>query len=127
VGLARGAGAEIAHAIEAHSFSAGIAPRTVERGGAGCPTGSKRSAPSASALPDARRALGRPLYAAADPFCDNRPADDGISAVDHFYTKLLKLEGAMQTASGRREARQRTEFLRKFLAQLRHEIGPSHQ
>ena len=117
---------EIAHAIEAHSFSAGLAPRTIE----------------ARVVQDADRleaigavglarclmlggALGRPLYAPEDPFCDRRPPDDRGAAVDHFYTKLLKLEGTMQTESGRREARQRTEYLREFLGQLRREIGAS--
>lgn len=116
---------DIAHAIEAHSFSAGIVPRTLE----------------ARVVQDADRleaigavglarclmlsgAMSRPLYAAFDPFCNHRPPDDRISAVDHFYTKLLTLEGTMQTASGRREAQGRTEYLRGFLAQLRCEIGP---
>ena len=116
---------DIAHAIEAHSFTAGIAPRTIE----------------AKVVQDADRleaigaiglarclmlggALGRPLYAAVDPFCATRAPDDRASAVDHFYTKLLKLEGSMQTAGGRREARARTEFLEKFLTQLKQEIGP---
>lgn len=116
---------EIAHAIEAHSFSAGIAPRT----------------PEARVLQDADRleaigaiglarclmlggAMGRPLYAPEDPFCESRRPDDSVSAVDHFYAKLLKLEATMQTASGRREARQRTGFLREFLAQLRRETAP---
>lgn len=115
---------EIAHAIEAHSFSAGIAPRTIE----------------AKVVQDADRleaigaiglarclmlggAMGRPLYATADPFCENRKPDDGVSALDHFYTKLLKLEGTMQTASGRKEAQRRTQFLRQFLSQLRRELG----
>lgn len=115
---------EIAHAIEAHSFSAGIAPRTIE----------------AKVVQDADRleaigaiglarclmlggAMGRPLYATADPFCENRKPDDGVSALDHFYTKLLKLEGTMQTASGRKKAQRRTQFLRQFLGQLRHELG----
>ena len=115
---------EVAHAIEAHSFSAGVPARTVE----------------AKVVQDADRleaigavglarclmlsgALSRPLYARDDPFCETRAPDDRAFAVDHFHTKLLKLEGTMQTASGRREARRRTDFLRGFLAQLRHELG----
>ncbi len=116
---------EISHAIEAHSFTAGLAPRTIE----------------AKVVQDADRldalgavglarclmlggAMGRPLHAAADPFCENRPPDDRASAVDHFYAKLLKLEGRMQTESGRREARRRTEILQKFLTELKREINP---
>jgi uncharacterized protein len=115
---------EIAHAIQAHSFSAGVPPRTVE----------------ARVVQDADRlealgavglarclllsgAMGRPLYAPEDPFCEHRAPDDRAAAVDHFFAKLLKLEDTMQTAGGRREARQRTEYLRGFLAQLRREIG----
>lgn len=114
---------EIAHAIEAHSFSAGIPPRTVE----------------AKVVQDADRldalgavglarclllggALGRPLYVAGDPFCERRPADDSAACVDHFYTKLLKLGDTMQTAGGKAEAGRRTEFLRQFLAELKREI-----
>jgi len=115
---------DIAHAIEAHSFSAGIAPRTLE----------------AKVVQDADRldalgavglarclmlggALGRPLYAVDDPFCEQRAPDDRAACVDHFYAKLLKLEDTMQTASGRSEARRRTVFLQGFLAELGREIG----
>jgi len=118
--------ADIAHAIEAHSFTAGIAPHTTE----------------AKVVQDADRleaigaiglarclmlggAMGRPLYVAEDPFCARRAPDDRAATVDHFYTKLLKLEGTMQTASGRREARARTEFLEQFLAELKREIAPN--
>ena len=45
-------------------------------------------------------ALGRPLYEPDDPFCRSRAPDDGGASVDHFYTKLLKLAGTMQTARG---------------------------
>jgi uncharacterized protein len=115
----------IAHAIEAHSYSAGIAPRTIE----------------ARVVQDADRldalgaiglarciavgaALGRPLYEPEDPFCERRQPDDRGASVDHFYTKLLRLAGTMQTEAGRREAARRTEFLESFLRQLRSEVAP---
>lgn len=116
---------EIRHAIEAHSYSAGIPPATIE----------------ARIVQDADRldalgaigiarciavgaALGRPLYEPDDPFCDQRAPDDSGASIDHFYTKLLKLSGTMKTEAGRREADRRTEFLRAFIGQLRSEIAP---
>ena len=116
--------ADIRHVIEAHSYSAGIPPRTIE----------------AKVVQDADRldalgavgvarciavgsALGRPLYQANDPFCSARAPDDSGASVDHFYSKLLKLAGTMQTAAGRREAERRTAFIRAFIAQLQSEIG----
>lgn len=39
----------------------------------------------------------------------------GESSVAHFYNKLLKLEGLMNTAKGREEAEKRTAFLKSFL------------
>ena len=115
---------EIAHAIEAHSFSAGITPRSLE----------------AQVLQDADRldALGavglartlmlgtemkREFYAVSDPFCESRLADDSTYTLDHLYCKLLTLQGTMQTASGKSEARQRTDFLTNFLDQLRNELN----
>ena len=114
---------EIAHAIEAHSFSAGIAPRTLEA----------KVVQDADRL-DALGAVGlartlmlggelrREFYASIDPFCESRPPDDSVYTLDHLYAKLLTLEGTMQTSSGKAEARQRTVFLRGFLDQLREEI-----
>lgn len=115
---------EIHHAIEAHSYTAGITPQTLE----------------AKVLQDADRldALGavglartlmlgaemkREFYHPADPFCHTRKADDGVFTLDHLYCKLLTLEATMQTPSGKNEARQRTAYLRQFLAQLENEIG----
>ena len=115
---------DIGHAIEAHSFSAGIAPRTVEA----------RVVQDADRL-DALGAigvarciavgatLGRPIYNPDDPFCAAREPDDSASSVDHFYTKLLQLAATMQTHAGRREAERRSAFMREYLEQLRSEIG----
>lgn len=114
---------EIRHAIEAHSFSAKIAPTTLEA----------KVVQDADRL-DALGAIGlsrtlllgaemqRIFYDANDPFCENRPPNDGIYTLDHLYAKLLTLEDTMQTEAGKREARERTEFLRQFLAQLAREI-----
>lgn len=115
---------DIAHAIEAHSFTAAIPARTIE----------------ARVVRDADRldaigavglarclglggAMGRDLYSVDDPFCREREPDDRRFTVDHFYAKLLTLESTMQTASGRSEAARRTAFLQGFLDQLALEIG----
>jgi uncharacterized protein len=117
---------EVAHAIEAHSFSAGVEPRTLEA----------KVVQDADRL-DALGAVGlartlmlggemrRAFYDEGDPFCDTRPPDDSVFTLDHLFAKLLKLEGTMQTQAGKAEARQRTGFLRQFLAQLHAEIRAS--
>ncbi len=109
----------VAHAIVAHSFSANIAPQTLE----------------AKILQDSDRldalgaigvarcfatsgAMGRPLLDADDPLCSLRPADDELYAVDHFYVKLLRLPDTMQTQTGRDIAHSRATFMREFLNQL---------
>lgn len=111
-------------AIRTHSFSAGLEPETLE----------------AAVLQDADRldalgaigvarcfatcaAMARPFYADEDPFCESREPDDKLWGVDHFYRKLLKLEGKMNTDTGRAMAKSRTEFLRTYLTQLRGEIA----
>jgi uncharacterized protein len=118
----------IRHAIEAHSFSAGITPRTLE----------------AMVVQDADRldalgavgiarclmlggALGKALYDHDAPFPQQRPADDTRNVIDHFYVKLLKLADTMHTRAGKAEAVQRTIFMHEFLRQLGHEIGASHR
>ena len=113
----------IDHAIAAHSFSAKIAPMTVEA----------RVVQDADRL-DAIGAIGiarclmlggqmgRTLYDVDDPFADHRTPDDRVSSIDHFYTKLLTLATTMQTAAGRAEAGRRTVFMRGYLDQLRREL-----
>lgn len=115
---------EITHAIEAHSFSGGIEPRSIE----------------AKVVQDADRleALGavglartlmlggfmrKPLYKPDDPFCEKGAPDDRRAVIDHCYAKLLHLTGTMQTAAGRREAEIRTVLIERFLDELRRELG----
>ena len=114
---------EVFHAIEAHSFSAGLPARSLEA----------RVVQDADRL-DSLGAIGiarcvlvggrlnRPLCDPADPFCDAREPDDSRYTIDHFYSKLLKLPGTMQTEAGRAEAQRRAELMRGYLDQLRVEI-----
>lgn len=115
---------DIHHAIVAHSFSTDIKPLTLE----------------AKIVQDADRldalgaigltrciqvgtALGRPLYALDDPFCQNRQPDDTTYTLDHFYIKLLGLADTMQTDAAKIEAVKRIEFMKSYLLQLESEIG----
>ena len=107
------------HAICAHSFSAGVAPVSVE----------------ARILQDADRLealgaigiarcfnvsgqLGRGLFDAGDPLAQRRDLDDQAWALDHFEIKLYRISETMQTAPGRRMAQKRVAFMRQFVAQL---------
>jgi len=114
---------EVYHAIEAHSFSAAITPRSLE----------------AKVVQDADRLdslgaigiarcllvggrLNQPLCDYADPFCDSREPDDSRYTIDHFYAKLLTLPDTMQTTAGRAEAHRRADVMRDYLDNLRAEI-----
>jgi uncharacterized protein len=123
IGYPAGLLPEVFHAIEAHSYSAAITPRTPEA----------RVVQDADRL-DSLGAIGiarcllvggrldRPLCAAEDPFCDERAPDDSRYTVDHFYAKLLKLPATMQTAAGRAEAERRAAIMLRYLDDLRAEI-----
>ncbi len=112
----------VAHAIECHSFSAGLRAETVEA----------RIVQDADRL-DALGAVGlaRLFYTAGrlgsglahadDPMALQRELDDKAYALDHIDTKLAKLPGKMQTAAGRRLAQARlgelTAFRDRFIAE----------
>ena len=113
----------IYHAIEAHSFSAGIPPDTLE---ARVVQDADRL-DSLGAIGIARCLLvgghlGRPLCHHEDPFCERRDPDDARYTIDHFYTKLFKLPQTMQTEAGREEAGRRVALMENYLDNLRQEI-----
>lgn len=112
------------HAIEAHSFSAGIPPETIE----------------AQVLRDADRldalgaigvartfavagALGQELYHPTDPFAETRDLNDIRFSVDHWRVKLLSLPKGMITESGRKLAQARVALMIRFLDEFANEIG----
>lgn len=116
--------ARVAHAIEAHSFSAGITPETLD----------------ARILQDADRLdaigligvarcfytagrLGSALYDPHDPTAAHRAPDDARFALDHFEAKLLKLASGFRTPTGARLAAARHEKLRAFQLAFLEEIS----
>ncbi len=107
--------ANVAHAIESHSFSAGIRAETIEA----------KLVQDADRL-DALGAVGlaRLFYTAGrmdsalahpdDPMALHRDLDDKAYALDHIDTKLATLPGKMQTTAGRRLAEARMQELIAF-------------
>jgi uncharacterized protein len=113
----------VAHAITTHSFSANLAPETLE----------------AKILQDADRLdaigmigaarcfytagrLATGLYDPVDPLAKQRPLDDKRFAIDHFAVKLFKLAEGFQTATGRSLAAERHERLRQIREMFLDEI-----
>lgn len=107
--------ANVAHAIESHSFSARIKPETIE----------------AKIVQDADRLdalgavglarlfytagrMGSALAHADDPMALQRELDDKAFALDHIDTKLAALPAQMQTEAGRQMAQQRFNQLVAF-------------
>jgi uncharacterized protein len=105
----------VAHAIAAHSFSAAIAPTTIE----------------AMIVQDADRldalgaiGLARLFYTAGrmgsalahptDPLATQRELNDRAFALDHITQKLARLPATMQTAAARQIGQTRLEWLYAF-------------
>ena len=105
----------VAHAIEAHSFSAAIAPTTIEA----------KIVQDADRL-DALGAVGlaRMFYIAgrmhsalahpSDPLAEQRELDDRAYSLDHIMVKLARLPEMMQTEAGRDMANERLGKLLVF-------------
>ncbi|EGR0693417.1 TPA: HD domain-containing protein [Vibrio parahaemolyticus] len=113
----------IAHAIEAHSFSANIRPNTLEA----------QIVQDADRL-DALGAIGvtrciqvstqfnAQLYNDNDMFAKERELNDKQFTVDHFQTKLFKIVDTMNTESAKLEANKRKAFMQTYLEQLHDEV-----
>ncbi|GAA5543733.1 MULTISPECIES: HD domain-containing protein [Brucella/Ochrobactrum group] len=114
----------VAHAVEAHSFSANIEPVTIE----------------AQTLQDADRLdaigvigaarcfyiagrMGSALYDWRDPRAEDRAFDDKTFALDHFRTKLFKLASGFRTETGRRMAAERHKRLEAIYDDFLAEAG----
>ena len=114
---------EIHHAIVTHSYSANIAPETLE---AQIVQDADRL-DSLGAIGIARclyvgQSFNAELYNHEDPFANQRDLDDKHYSVDHFYVKLFKLAETMNTESAKLEANKRTGYMRGFLEQLGAEV-----
>lgn len=114
----------IMHAIESHSFSAGIPPETLE---ARVVQDADRL-DSLGAIGIARcfitgGSLGTPFYDPDEPLPITRQPDDRNNIIDHFYVKLLKLAGSMQTTAGRHVAEERTAVMQVFLDEFGSEVA----
>ena len=114
---------DIAHAIEAHSFSANIQTRSLESQ----VVQDADRLDSIGAIGLARcfataAAMKRPFYAEEDAFCEKRTPDDSLYTIDHFFKKLLILEEKINTASAKIIAKKRTEYLKNYLNILKEEI-----
>lgn len=114
---------EIYHAIEAHSFSAGIKVETLE---AKIVQDADRldglGAIGLARLFSVSSQLNRPFYISEDPFAKERSLDDKICALDHIEIKLRKISQQMNTSSAHQEAQKRFNFIEVFLQQLKSEI-----
>ena len=115
----------ISDAIKEHSFSKGRIPSTPE--GKILQDADRLDAIGAIGLARVFSFSGshnRPFYDPEDPFSKNRNLNDNKWALDHFYEKLLFLEGKMNTKTGKLLAKKRTIILKNFLKEIKNEIQP---
>ncbi|MTH95491.1 HD domain-containing protein [Roseibium sp. RKSG952] len=114
----------VAHAIEAHSFSAGIEPETLE----------------ARILRDADRidalgaigiarcfavsgSIGRPLFHPDDPLAKERSANPSAWCLDTFPSKIFPRIEGVTTETGRMIAEGRLQYMKEFMTRVGDELN----
>ena len=105
----------VGHAIETHSFSAALVPRTLEA--KIVQDADRLDALGAVGLARLFYTAGRmgcALAHAGDPMALHRELDDRAYALDHIETKLATLPLTMQTEAGRALAQTRLATLTEF-------------
>jgi len=118
----------VAHAIEAHSFSAAIAPTTIE-------AMIVRDADRLDALGAIGLArlfytagrMGSALAHSDDPLATQRELNDRAFALDHIAQKLARLPATMQTAAARELGQARLDWLHAFRDTFAAEWGADRQ
>jgi uncharacterized protein len=113
----------VACAIESHSFSARVAPTSIE----GCILQDADRLDAIGLCGIARcfytaGRMGSRLYDLADPGAKARPLDDGRNALDHFPKKLLTLEGSFKTRKGQELAKERHRRVHEFYCAMLSEV-----
>lgn len=117
----------IKKAIIEHSFSKGLKPTSLE----------------AAIVQDADRidslgAIGvlrcaavntqmeATFYDPFDPLAEDRELNDKVFMLDHYFVKLFKLPGLMNTTKGKEIALRRVQYMRSFIEELMGEIRGQH-
>ncbi len=99
---------KVAHCIEAHSFSSGIEPKTLE----------------AKVLSDADKIDAMGAVGIARAFLYSGEKGRGIEeTLKHFEEKLLKLYDCLYTETAKEIARERHAFLKEFYERLKGELS----
>ena len=97
----------VAHCIEAHSFSSGVEPKTLE----------------AKVLSDADKLDAIGAIGIARAFIFSGEKGRSIEeTLKHFEEKLLKLKDLLYTKTAKELAKERHEFLVKFYEQIKKEL-----
>ncbi len=97
----------VVHAIEAHSFSSGVEPKTLE----------------AKVLSDADKLDAMGAIGVARAFLYSGEKGRSIEdTLKHFEEKLLRLKDMLYTETARKMAERRHEFLVKFYEEIKEEL-----